>query len=400
MQAQSHCTADEIAARNALRFPDLATQRIQLQQAMDQFLAHAPATPRSVITIPVVVHVVYQESQDNISEEQIHSQIDVLNEDYRKLNANAGAVPSIFAPLAADMEIEFCLTAQDPSGQATNGITRRETSWSHVGDQIAPDGRPRINYTNLGGEDSWAPNRFLNIWVARIDDGVLGFGTFPASTPPAEDGVVIDPRFFGRSGLTLSYPPNNLGRTATHEIGHYFNLRHIWGGNNNSCNDDDDVNDTPVQRSAFLGCPSFPQLSCGNSAMFMNFMDYTDDPCMALFTLGQKSRLWAALTVARPGLLDSVFCTTTPVYTAPAPSGFKLFPNPAVSQVWLELLVHSAKAAFFSIADLQGKIWKSGQLEHSDSAPQGMDISALPPGFYVCRLSADDGFYMQSFVKM
>lgn len=398
--AQSPCLADQVVVRNKVRFPGLEQQQRRLQAKMDTTRLLPNTLSRSVVTIPVVVHVVYLTPQENISDEQIYSQIVVLNEDYRRLNANAGTVPPPFAPFAADVEMTFCLAGTDPAGQPSTGITRRQTSWANIGDLLAPDGRPRIHYTELGGEDAWDTEHYLNIWIGTINSGVLGLGTFPGTAPPEEDGVVIDPRYFGTTGLAAGSAPHHLGRTATHEIGHYFNLKHIWGDDNNTCTDDDGVVDTPVQRSAYLGCPVFPQLSCGNSAMFMNFMDYTDDACVSLFTLGQKNRMHTALTVARSGLVGSVTCSSTSLDAPVVTSGFRLSPNPAHDMLWVDFEGFVQNSSLIIITDITGKVWIVQEPETGGTVRAAVDISVLPSGYYVVSVRCAEAVRSAALVKL
>ena len=179
---------------------------------------------RAVVKIPVVVHIVWKNAEENISDAQIQSQIDVLNQDFRKKNIDAKDVPGSFKTVAADCEIEFCLAQKDTLGQATSGITRRQTSTTFSNDF------KRIYYQNLGGVNNWKPDSYLNIWVCNMGS-VYGFTTSlkDALINPAEDGIIVDYRAFGTIGTALSNTSHNKGRTATHEIGHYFNLLHIWG---------------------------------------------------------------------------------------------------------------------------------------------------------------------------
>lgn len=395
--AQSPCLADEIMDRNFRRMPELAAKRQQYQEKMAG--AKAQVQNRSVVTIPVVVHVVYKGAIENISDEQIQSQLDVLNEDYRLLNPNAATIPTIFDPLAADMEVEFCLAGLDTAGNPSTGITRQETPWSNIGQLIAPDGRPRIFYTELGGADAWDTEHYLNIWVCSIGGGILGYGAYPGSAPAAEDGIVIDARYFGTTGLAVFNPPHHLGRTATHEIGHYFNLLHIWGDDELSCADDDEVADTPTQRGPFLGCPAYPQFSCGNSAMFMNFMDYTNDACMSLFTQGQKVRLWATLDSVRAGLTDSMSCATTSVKL---PGGqkqpLKLFPNPVSEKLTVECGENSA-GIVLRVYDMAGTLWlKEKNIAGMENVQ--LDVSALPPGMYKVTVASAANVVFGVFVKI
>ncbi|MCC6459512.1 MAG: hypothetical protein IT260_03510 [Saprospiraceae bacterium] len=391
--AQEPCLTETIRQRNALRFPELAGAQTEINPSV--------VVSRSAVTIPVVVHVLYRTSDENISDEQIFSQMEVLNEDFRLLNANAGTVPTLFASLAADVEFNFCLASTDPQGQASTGITRQSTTWNNIGQATAPDGRPRIHYSSLGGQDAWAPEHYLNIWVGAIGGGILGYATTPGSVIPAEDGVVVDPRYFGRTGLAALNAPHDLGRTATHEVGHYFNLRHIWGENTNSCFDDDDVTDTPVQRAATLGCPVFPQLSCGNPAMFMNYMDYTDDACMSMFSTGQKTRMWAALTGSRPSLLESTACLSTPVETAPERSLLlEIRPNPASSRLTLQLPEGLRNPEEIRLLDAKGRCWWHQDLRGNAVESLEIPVDQLPAGMYVLGLRTPAGMVRGRFVKL
>lgn len=255
-----------------------------------------------IIKIPVVVHVVnYSPGPFEISDEKIHSQIDVLNQDFRKKNADWATTPDEFIELVADVGIEFFLAEVDPGGNPTNGIIR--TSSTITGsDGNNPDGTKKVEdlalyFTSQGGQDAWPHDWYLNIWIADMSDrhgklSLAGYANFPGSDPRI-DGVVIDPRVFGT--LAPLEPPNVLGRTATHEIGHWLNLRHIYG-KDGSCDDGEDgdlVDDTPLQYGQNLGNPHHPHVSCGSNDMFMNFMDRVDDQSMVMFTLGQRERMRA-----------------------------------------------------------------------------------------------------------
>ena len=261
------------------------------------------------ITIPVVIHVVYKNGNENISDAQIQSQLDVLNKDFTRTNTDAINTPADFLPFASNAQINFCLAQQTPNGNPTNGIVRKQTInnlFTLLGDDIY--------YDSLGGSTAWNTNKYLNIWVAKTENGVLGWAQFPAGGNSNTDGVVIDFQHFGTIG-TVIYP-YNLGRTATHEIGHWFNLFHIWG--DNSCGDDY-VNDTPEQEEGNFGCKIHPHLSCSNSGdMFMNFMDYTNDGCMNTFTQGQKNRIWSSISNWRSGLLNSNGCIPTTISNSDA----------------------------------------------------------------------------------
>lgn len=248
-------------------------------------------------TIPVVVHVLYNSAEDNITDEQIASQIDVLNEDYSGLNADLEKVPEPFRDVVGNPGLTFVLADEDPSGSPSTGITRRHTDVV----EYAIDDSMKNDAT--GGTSPWDTTRYLNIWVCQLGGGVLGYAQFPGG-PPDTDGAVILTSAFGRGGSAVA--PFNLGRTATHEVGHYLNLSHIWGeARVPTCEDSDFVDDTPNQWGPNFNKPDFPSPSCGNTPhgdMFMNYMDYVDDEAMFMFTAGQVIRMQTTLEFSRSGL--------------------------------------------------------------------------------------------------
>lgn len=253
-----------------------------------------------VISIPVVVHVIYQNGTENISDAQVQSQMDVLNADFRRTNSDADNTWS----QASDTEIEFCLATSDPSGNATNGITRTSTNTSSFATN------DNMKFNSSGGKDAWPADQYLNMWVCDISGSILGYAQFPGGAA-STDGVVMDYQYFGTIGTATA--PFDLGRTATHEVGHWLNLRHIWG--DGSCSVDDFVTDTPTSDAANYGCAS-SHASCGSTDMVQNYMDYSDDACMNLYTEGQKNRMRALFESGgyRASLLNSQACgTPTPV---------------------------------------------------------------------------------------
>nr|MBP6316359.1 zinc metalloprotease [Chitinophagaceae bacterium] len=264
--------------------PEVAQQRQLIEQHTQQFIRSNHKKSRSIITIPVVVHVVYNLAVQNISDAQIQSQIAVLNKDFRKLNTDFLNTPGSFQPLAADCQIEFVLAKRDPNGDSTTGITRTATLTTSF------TNNNNVKSSATGGKDAWPATAYLNIWVCKLSGGLIGYGQFPGG-PAATDGVVISYKAFGTMGAAL--PPFNKGRTATHEIGHWLNLYHIWGDDAGSCNGTDVVEDTPNQGNSNTGVPVYPKISCNNAPfgdMFMNYMDYTDDIAMTMFSVGQKAR--------------------------------------------------------------------------------------------------------------
>ncbi|MBC7865302.1 MAG: T9SS type A sorting domain-containing protein [Bacteroidia bacterium] len=243
------------------------------------------------IVIPVVFHVVYKTAGQNISNAQVLSQLTVLNEDYGRTNADTSNTPAAFKPVAANTGIQFCIAQQDENGNPTTGIERRlttVTSWTTD---------DAVKFYAQGGLDAWDPTKYLNIWVCNLGSGLLGYGEFPTGTVSNTYGLVIGYFCCGNTGAVS--PPYNLGRTSTHEIGHCFNLGHIWGDDGGSCSGSDGVADTPNSASEHYGCPNYPLLDACQTAnpgiMFMNYMDYTDDNCMNMFTTGQANRMLAVV---------------------------------------------------------------------------------------------------------
>ncbi|MEL7161834.1 MAG: zinc metalloprotease, partial [Bacteroidota bacterium] len=291
----------------------------RIQQLTQEYLAGLAVNDElgfggEVTTIPVVVHVVYNNATENISAAQVQSQVDVLNEIFRAANPDIGTVPSAFSSQVADLRIQFALAQRDPNCEPTSGITRTETDVSvFVRDRFSADATVRnpIKFNSSGGNNGWPSDEYLNIWVGDIGDGLLGYASWPADLAgrPAEDGVVMDYTAFGTLGTAGS--PFDLGRVCAHEVGHWLNLQHIWGDDSaepDICSGTDEVADTPNQGSFNRNCPSFPSTSCDNDPdgdMFMNHMDYTDDNCRTMFTLGQHVRAAASLFTARTALLGS-----------------------------------------------------------------------------------------------
>lgn len=272
-----------------------------------------------IYTIPVVVHVVYKTSTENISYTQVKSQVNALNNDYQLMNNDASLVPSAFSSVVANCKIKFCLAQTDPYGNATSGVVRTKTTTASFTQN------DDVKFSSRGGDDAWPADKYLNIWVCNLGNGLLGYAQFPGGTPET-DGVVVLFSAFGTTGAAL--PPFDKGRTATHEIGHWLNLFHIWGDDGSACTGSDYVDDTPNQASENYGCPSFPNISCSNGPngdMFMNYMDYSNDACMYMFTNGQRDRMYAVLQAGglRRSVTQSGMCSKPASTTCIAPSNLK-----------------------------------------------------------------------------
>lgn len=300
--AQRVCASHDVLEEQLMNNPILREKMEEIERHTEDFINTPPGVRERVqVTIPVVVNVVWNTASENISDAQIQSQINVLNQDFRATNADRTNTPAIFSSLIADFEINFCLATQDPSGNATTGIRRQQTSTTAFSSNDA------VKFTAQGGLDAWDRNKYLNLWVCDLSGGLLGYAQFPGGAA-ATDGVVCDYLYFGTVGVATA--PFNKGRTATHEIGHWLNLRHIWGDAN--CGSDL-VSDTPTHNTSNAGCPTYPHLStCSGTPveMTMNYMDYTDDACMYMFTAGQKARAQALFATggSRVSLLTSPGC--------------------------------------------------------------------------------------------
>ncbi|MDB5251793.1 MAG: type sorting protein [Flaviaesturariibacter sp.] len=349
-----------------------------------------------VIRIPVVVHVLYSSSLQNISDEQVRSQIASLNRDFRRDNSDTVNTPARFRGIAADVAIEFVLASSDPEGYQTTGIVRKFTT---VGEWSNDD---RIKFTSAGGDDAWDPKSYLNIWVGQMRR-IIGYASAPGG-PTDRDGLVITPSVFGTIGVREPY---NLGRTVVHEVGHWLGLRHIWG---DSYCGNDGVDDTPPQGNFTAGCPNGFRSSCNNGQagdMYMNYMDFTSDACMNLFTNGQKLRMRNSFAPGGPkeSFLKStglskpwntgVRTAVVPVATSVKP--LSVYPNPATSFI----TVNTGGEAEWIGTELRLTSVTGGLLQRTviRSRLQSIDVSALLPGVYLLRGQAGDRRLSFTFIK-
>lgn len=236
------------------------------------------------VSIPVIVNIIEQYS-GQVTTQQINSQIAILNDDYNDNNSNTSGVPSEFAGDVANCDISFSLFQ-------VNRVVNTKASWGT---------NDAMKYSSQGGINVTDPSTYLNIWVCEIGGGILGYAQFPGG-PTATDGVVIGTDYFGENTAGGVY---GHGRTATHEVGHWLNLRHIWG--DGRCKQDDFVADTPASDRANYGCPSYPTVHCQSADMTMNYMDYVYDDCMYMFTNGQNARMRALFEIggARASLVGN-----------------------------------------------------------------------------------------------
>ncbi len=376
--AQRNCGTDDYTKNHFQQQPGLAA---------DLRVPPRDTSVDEIITIPVVVHVLFNNAGQNISDAQVLSQIDALNKDFRKLNTDREFVPDVFKSSAADARIMFCLAQVDPDGRPTTGILRRYSSKSSFG---IDDMKSKTK----GGSDAWNSSEYLNIWVCNISGRTLGYATFPGGDA-LKDGVVIHHSVFGTvGGLRSNF---NKGRTATHEIAHWLGIKHIWG--DADCGSDD-VNDTPPQSWYNYGCPDFPRKSfCSidnNGDMFMNFMDLTDDACMKMFTLGQTRAMRGmfALGAARNSFLRSYKCDGSLASGAPLPQDtlpiikkadiVQLYPNPVLDWVSIESKeINTLQGKTVAIFSVEGKLIQTLLLS---SNREKIWLGKLAAGIYLLKI--------------
>ncbi len=279
-----HCAAYEVLQQQLIDDPSLQQRLNEIEAFTNRFIENPPTnvlqTDGSML-IPVVVNVLYRTAAENISAAQIQSQIDVLNEDFAATNSDYNLTSTYNSVKSGDTKIRFVLD------QVVRKQTNK-TSWNT---------NDAMKKNNRGGISPTSPTTKLNLWVCNMGGGILGYAQFPGG-PSNTDGVVCDNNAVGRVGTAAA--PFNKGRTATHEVGHWLNLRHIWG--DATCGNDQ-VGDTPLHNTANYGCPAAGHKStCSGTPveMTMNYMDYTDDACMYMFSAGQKTRMQATYAVGGP----------------------------------------------------------------------------------------------------
>ncbi|ALW84108.1 hypothetical protein AUC43_02735 [Hymenobacter sedentarius] len=382
------CATMEVLEAQLAANPGLARSMEAIEAHTKQFLARPALMQRgpaaTTVTIPVVVHVVYNTTAQNVADALITAQIQTLNDDYAKMNADASKVPSAFAGAAAATNVRFVLATVDPTGKTTTGIVRRFTKTRSFSTNDA------VKYTSKGGDDAWPSDKYLNMWLCNLGQSLLGYAQFPGGAP-ATDGVVC---LYSSvpGGAATNY---NQGRTATHEVGHWLNLRHIWG--DATCGNDQ-VADTPTQQTSNGGCPAFPHVTCSNGPngdMFMNYMDYTYDQCMYMFTAGQSARMDALFTAG--GARYSLLTSPAALRQAPATAtSVSVYPNPALESLTLSMPA-GADAAQYAVRvyDMRGHEMTAARYDGRGQ----VSLSNLPKGLYYVTIANGAETTRQRFEK-
>lgn len=379
------------------RDPNRLRQLNELNRRLEQIetngaLLRQAADDNTVYRIPVVVHVVHNTASGeiggltngNISDEQIASQIQVLNEDYRRKPGTNGFNTN---PVGADAKIEFFLADKGPAGQPSNGITRHyyapKASFDVFDDDVLLS---QIAY--------WPSDRYLNIWVTKIE-GYLGFTQFPtmadtlsglpATANELVDGSIIDYRYFGRQIGTVRSPTYCCGRTATHEIGHWLGLIHTWG---DAVCGTDYVSDTPPAEGAnqTVNCRETFSTCSGRRTrnMIENFMDYSPDLCMNVFTFGQVGRMRTVLTLS-PRRFRLIQSSLSPLPEAESLT-INVYPNPAVADVTVDVQLKGFQSFTVDLFDLAGRLIRTTAYSDSPSTRVTLSTNQLAAGLYIVRV--------------
>jgi len=371
-------------------------------------------TTKAVVYIPVVVHVLWNVAAENLADQYIIGAIAALNKDFRKQNpdwTNINTMAPQWANLAADCEIEFCLATVDPLGAATTGITRTQTTRTEFA------GGNEMKYTAQGGKDAWSNGKYLNLWSVDFgSSGLLGFATFPGGSS-ALDGVVCE---YKSMPGPPAFNPYDLGRTNTHEIGHWLNLYHTFQGgcagmsSSNCTTGGDRVCDTPPISSSTFGCPTNtnansctevspfpPPFTSDQKNMWMNYMDYTDDACMYMFTSGQKTRMVSCLNSSRVALLTSAAtnCATgTGINSIALEEYISAYPNPSTGEVFMNLNISDVSSADITVFNSIGEAILSKKVTVPSTKEIKLDLNSKPNGVYLVKIKTSEGTVTKKIV--
>lgn len=360
----------------------------------------------NILVIPVVVHVIHNGDEygknENITDEQVESQIQVLNQDFRREINTPGYNNN---PVGADVEIEFCLAEIDPNGNKTNGIDRVNLNMEDLGREEIED--------ILKPQTSWDPDRYFNIWTCNFGkdlkkDDIIGYAQFPSgSTLPGisqnegdsnTDGIVIRYDVFGSVDI---YPqgtyinPGNKGRTVTHETGHWLGLRHIWG-DKPACRGDDYCADTPAAKDPNFECVE--HASCTPRDMIENYMDYTEDYCMNIFTQDQKIRMQTVMSnsIRRKSLLNSTVCNSGK-YNPMKQKEITIYPNPTTSILNIYIPNTSGTIQKYIVYNYLGQMIE--EVTSSNNYNLKLDVLRYSTGVYFIKIYTSNETKTLKFLK-
>ena len=399
--AQKRCSMEEYVSRQVSNSISLK-EKLEQVEVFTRERANSPGTTQRVnglpeiITIPVVFLILYHTPDQNIERAGLDRLIAALNRDFNKRNADTTNIPSVFKPYATSMGFEFKIATMDPRGVGTTGVVRKYTPIDYW---MSDD---KMKFSESYGDDAWDSKSYLNIWICNMKD-VLGYSTLPGMDP-LKDGVVLAAEdLFAHHGTT---PAINDLRTIVHEAGHWLNLYHIWG--EGYCGDDK-VDDTPKQGSYTPGCPNGTRVTCSNGPvgdMYMNFMDFTDDVCMNMFTKGQRNRARVLFEAGGPrnSILYSKGLNASMIEPATLPDFYpkwyyaQVYPNPAATSINI-YFDHDARwiGKKMEILDMSGRIVFSKII---GSRIETIDINRLTAGVYFIRAEKEQEKLHAKFIKL
>lgn len=324
--------------------------------------------------VPVVFHIVFNEQEQSITDEQVYSQLAVLNEDFSRKNADSVNTLAVFRAVAASTNIQFYLA--DIEGKPA--ITRTKTSHE-------PFGNDDLHFTARGGRDAWNPATHLNIWIAHLAAGVFGYASTPGGLS-FKDGVALHYNYVGRNGSAI--PPFHLGRTLTHEVGHWLGLDHPWG--EGGCQGDDGLSDTPAQQGPSAGC-DLDLVSCGERSMVQNFMGSSDDGCMNLFTRDQRAKMRSTLITERPASFTREFLITA--IELQKEDEAIIYPNPVTDPRWVHVETSKAPVTQIQLTDILGRVVTCRIRQVSERKFQ-VHLEGLANGIYLVRIQTEERLHL------